>query len=454
MEELDLIQSMKNSSKYLLALTMVVLVTACGTDGNTGANGVEDGSSQFVGATVLKDMNDSYMLNVLKAVDINATNAFGYENAFGYKSVKITYNTVGQDDKPVVASGLLVIPTISEKYKASLASIGKSYSVSMICDNHGTIFTNAEAPTNVEQTTFYPLAVSMSAYAGFAGIYPDYIGYGDSNDVTHPYILKKASARSAVDMIKASIKYMEENGVILNHQLYISGYSEGGYNAMALAQSVENGTIQTVNLMGVAPMAGPYNVEDMANIELNASKRMVIPAFLADLGYSYSHYYSDVNLSDIAVPSLGEFQLAFNGSNDTVPIHIILGLGAVDANGTVTDYGFYTHTTNELFKDSFISDYQNNQNNVMRQKFVENNLDNWTPKSKMNFIQCVNDEIIPFSESNNTYNKFKANGADVTLTPLTAETNTTDIFAHVNCGPAAYTQAVGWFDAIRQGIIK
>ncbi len=442
---------MKNASKYIIALSTAALMSACGVDGNTGENSVEDGSSQLISGTVIDDVNASVMLQVIQSsIDANAT------NAFGYKAVKISYMTVGQDDEAVKASGLLVIPTATEAYKEYLASAGKAFSVSMICDNHGTIFLNSEAPTKVEVTDGmpnYPLAISMTGFAGFAGIYPDYIGFGDSNTTVHPYILKKAAAQNAVDMIKASMKYMQDNGIVLNHQLYVTGYSEGGYNAMATAQSIENGAISNVNLMGVAPMAGPYNVEDLADRELDASHTMVYPAFLGDLAYSYAHYYGDVNLEDIAIPTLAQFQLAFNGYNDTVPIHVILGL----ANGT-TDYGFYTHTADALFKSSFITEYQNNVNNVMRQKFIENNLDSWTPKSKMNFIQCLDDEIIPFSESNNTYNLFKSKGANVTLTgiptsSLSQQQDATHPFVHGNCGREAYGAAVQWFDDIRQGRI-
>ena len=442
---------MKNASKYLIAISALALLSACGTDGNSGANNVEDGSSQFISATVIDDVNASVMLQIVKGIKPDAV------NAFGYKAVKISYMTVGQDDQKVKASGLLVIPTATAEYQAYRASQGMiPFTVSMICDNHGTIFLNSEAPTNVEVADGMPnykLAISMTGLAGFAGIYPDYVGFGDSNSTVHPYILKKAAAQNAVDMIKASMNYMESNGIVLNHQLYVTGYSEGGYNAMATAQSIENGAITDVNLMGVAPMAGPYNVEDLANRELNASHTMVYPAFLGDLAYSYAHYYDDLNLEDIAVPTLGQFQLAFNGYNDTVPIHVILGL----ANGT-TDYGFYTHTADELFKSSFITEYQNDLNNGMRQKFIENNLDTWTPKSKMHFIQCLDDEIIPFSESNNTYNLFKSKGADVTLTgiptsKLSQQQDAGHPFVHANCGREAYGAAVQWFDDIRQGKI-
>lgn len=443
----------QNSSRYLVALSIVALLNACGTGGNTGANSVENGSAQLVSATVVDDINASVMLQVIHAtIDANAT------NAFGYKAVKISYNTVNEDNTPVVASGLLVIPTATDAYQAYRISQGEQpFSVSMLCDNHGTIFADVEAPSNVEvadNQPNYSLAVLETGYAGFAAVLPDYIGFGDSNSTVHPYIMKKASARASLDMIKASMKYMEDNGVVLNHQLYITGYSEGGYVAMALAQKVE-AELGSVNLMGVAPMAGPYNVKDLADIELNATRVMRYPAFLADLAYSYSHYYDDLNLSEIANSHIAEqkFQTAFSGAYDTVPIHVILGL----ADG-VNDYGFYTHTIDELFDTTFLNDYTNNVNAVIKARFEENSLDNWTPKSKMNFIQCVDDEIIPFSESNNTYNKFKANGADVTLTGiptgyLSQQVDAQHPFVHANCGKEAYGAAVQWFAAIRNGDI-
>ena len=451
--ENTLIKSIKKSSKSLLALSMIMFLSACGNDASS-ENKVDTGNTQLVSATVIDDINASTMLAYVKgAIDSNAT------NAFAYKAVKITYNTVNEDDTPVVASGLLVIPTATDAYQAYRASQGLSpFSVSMICENHGTIFADSDAPTKQEIANGkpdYATAVLMTGYAGFASIDPDYIGFGESKGTVHPYIIKKASARASLDMIKASMKYMEDNGIALNHQLYISGYSEGGYIAMATAQKVED-ELSSVNLMGVVPMAGPYNVKDLADIEIDETRTMVYPAFLADLAYSYDHYYGDVNMSEIANSAITfpQFQLAFNGDYDTVAIHTILGL-ADPANG---DYGFYTHKAFELFSTDFINDYQNNANSPVKIRFEENNLDNWVPRSKMNLIQCIDDEIIPFSESQNTYNKFLANGVDVTLTAiptamLSQQQDATHPFVHANCGATAYGAAVKWFAAIRNGDI-
>ena len=448
-----LIQFIKNSSTSLIALSLVVLLSACGDEG-TSENSVDTGSEQLVSASVIDDIDASTILAYVQgSIDPNAT------NAFAYKAVKITYNTVNEDNTPVVASGLLVIPTATEAYQEYRASQGLApFSVSMICENHGTIFADADAPTNKEVSNGVPdyaTAILMTGYAGFASIDPDYIGFGDSKDSVHPYIMKTASARASLDMIKASMKYMEDNGVVLNHQLYITGYSEGGYVAMATAQKVEE-ELGSVNLMGVAPMAGPYNVKDLADIDINATNLMAYPAFLADLMYSYSNYYSDVDLSEVANPAISpaQFQLAFDGDYDTVAIHTILGLADPD-NG---DYGFYTHTGDELFSSTFINDYQNNVNSPIKVRFEENNLDTWVPQSKMNLIQCIDDDIIPFSESNNIYNKFMADGVDVTLTAiptsiLTQQQDATHPFIHANCAPTAYGAAVKWFAAIRNGDI-
>ncbi|MCW8837330.1 MAG: hypothetical protein OQK11_01385, partial [Thiovulaceae bacterium] len=144
----------------------------------------------------------------------------------------------------------------------------------------------------------------------------------------------------------------------------------------------------------------------------------------------------------------------FDGSNINVVIHVALGL----ADGTV-DFGFMTHTADELFKSSFISDYQNNLNSIAREKFIENkSYNNWTPKTKVNLVHCIDDEIIPFSQSQNAFNDLNATGADITLSPiptaaLSQQVDASNPFVHANCATESYGAALQWFDAIRGGQI-
>ncbi len=434
-----------------LAVIFTFMLNGCGGGyGNEGANSV---GSVLKKATLVDDIDNSVMLSIIKTkVDPSAT------DAFGYKAIKIVYRTKDINGKDIDASGLLVIPIATDAYKSYLASKGKSFSVSLVCDNHGTIFLNSEAPSVVEKTNGMPdstLTTVMTGYAGFAVAMPDYVGYGDSKGAVHPYILK-SSAQASLDMIRASIKYMTDNKILFNGQLFISGYSEGGYVSMALAEEIEQKYSNEFQLKGVAPMAGPYDIESLGVYDLNASMKMVYPALLAEVAYSYSKAYSDINISDLVVkPEVFENVPLFGGDYDAVPIHLALGLADLNAS----DYGIGTHYTNELFKDSFINDYQANVNNPVRVLFAENSVYKWKPKTKVMLIQCTQDEIIPFAMSQIAYNYFTNNGTEntsnITLYPITDinQSNKTT-FVHVDCATKAYYTAISWFDKIRKGEIK
>ena len=442
--------------KKNLLSTMVlsaIFFSGCGGSSNEGVNNV---GSNLISATVIDDINASTMLSIVKAkIDPNAL------NAFGYKAIKIVYKTKGQNDEDINASGLLVIPSATKEYNDYRVSQGQSqFSISMICDNHGTIFANDEAPSNVEVENGMPdysVAVAATGYAGFALVAPDYIGYGESNGTVHPYMLEKASARASLDMINAAQRYMTDNNILFNGQLFISGYSQGGYTAMALAKEIEQNHSNQYKIMGLAPMAGPYDLKALADIELDANHTMVYPAFLADLGNGYANYYNnDITLDTILASNIDKttFPTLFNGDYNEYEIHAALGF--------TENLGFNTYKANKLFQDNFINDYQNNANNIFKEKLEENSVYNWTPRTKINLIHCSDDEIIPFSMSQTAYDTFLANGVDssnITLTTLptailSQQQDLTHPFVHANCAKEAYGVALDWFNKIRIGEIK
>ncbi len=438
----------KKVTSLMLSIAAAALFVGCGGIDNTDGNTVGD---NLVSAEVVDDVSPEMMLAVIKK-NINPD----AQNAFGYKAVRIVYNTTDPNGKTVKASGLLVIPSATEAYKQYLASLGKSFSVSSICDNHGTIFKNDEAPTVIEQHNGLPdysTAVLMSGYAGFATIAPDYLGYGESKGTVHPYIMK-SSATASLDMIKASIRYMQDNNVPFNGQLFVSGYSEGGYVAMALAKEIEQNHADEFTLKAVAPMAGPYDVALLGSYVLDAQKPMVVPAFLAEMASSYAHYYSDVNLGDILNPSQAETVVQnnlFGGDYDMYQIHAALGL---TING-----GFGVYPAASLFQTSFINDYHNNADNSVKVHFEENNVyKEWVPKAPVDLIQCETDEVIPFALSSKVaYETLRAAGAPVALSVIDASVvpayngTTVTTLAHSRCAKVAYGEAVKWFNGIRQG---
>jgi len=439
----------------LLAIFLSLIIVACGDIENTEKSVVGD---NLIDSNIINEVSAQTNLAYIKgSIDENAT------NSFSYKSIKIIYMTKNEQDEDIKASGVLTIPTPTPQYVQYLKSLGKSFSISLIVENHGTIFLNIEAPSN-EISTFQSntqkLATLMSGFAGFAVAIPDYIGYGDSKGVNHPYILNKSSARVSIDMLKASTKYLIDNNIVSNGQVYISGYSEGGYIAMATAQELEKNFSSEFQLKGVAPMAGPYDVKALGNIEINATHLMQYPAFLGYLASSYAMTYDDINLNDVLNTSVNRstYDMLFNGSYSNVQIHGALDMVTDTNASTPQGKGFQEYNASKLFDTSFISDYQDTQTNAFKVRLEENSVYDWSPKAKMNLIHCVTDEIIPYTMTTTAYNKFKENlGSEKTLTktliPASYITRT-GLFMHGDCASTAYGAAVKWFAGIRSGEIK
>ncbi len=442
-------KDIKKSSLSLILVSSLAFFAGCSDIDNTGENTV---GNNLVSAEVIDDINASVMLSVVQATIKPDAN-----NAFGYKAVKINYNTVDEMGEDVEASGLLVIPTATPEYQAYRAAMGmQPFSVSMICDNHGTAFLDAEVPSNVEVSNYmpdYPQAVLMTGLAGFAAVLPDYVGYGTSIDSNHPYMLKEASARASLDMIRASVRYMTDTNVVFNTQLYVSGYSQGGFNAMALTQDIEENHNDEFTLMAMAPMAGPYDLVAFGDRTIDASHVMRIPAFLGYVADSYSIAYDDLNLTDLVnETNTTMYHSLFDGTKSSAVIQMSLGL--------TDNYGYMSYTSDALMKISLIDDYQNDLNTglALKNRYAENSTYDWAPKTKVNLIHCVDDEVIPFSMSQTAYDTFTANGSEnITLSPIPSSmippATELDPFVHTRCASTAYGASVEWFAAIRNGDI-
>jgi predicted esterase len=336
---------------------------------------------------------------------------------FGYKAYKIIYNTTYQN-KSVEASGLLVLPTGYEQIEG--------FSLSMVCDAHGTIFNNNDTPTRNYLPNLNPIGAGFAATAGFITIQPDYVGFGESN-ATHPYMLKEPLADSSIDMIQAVIEFAQQNQLPINGQLFLSGYSEGGYVTMATLQDLEENYASTLRVLAAAPMAAPYNM-DLLTQGVFGAEMMAFSPFAGYVAYSYANYYENISLDQLVdSPYLPLFPTLYDGSKSGTEIYMSL-----------------TNYTQELFTSTIISNYFSNPNEAFKVAMVENSIHNWTPKTKMRLYHCDGDNIIPFAFSEEAYANFKANGAnDVELITLSGDD-------HSACASVAYPQVIEWFAYVRE----
>lgn len=170
------------------------------------------------------------------------------DNLFKYQVslYRLTYQTVDGYGKAVTASGVVALPNKGNQVASPLLSF-----------QHGTIFQDKEAPSNDLSAGAPP---TILASLGYITIASDYVGYGASKGKAHPYLLKTPSARAVTDFIKRSATWLRQNNISLNKQLFLTGYSEGGYVTMAAHQAIQAQAVSGLNLTASIPAAGPYHI--------------------------------------------------------------------------------------------------------------------------------------------------------------------------------------------------
>ncbi|SDM47718.1 Prolyl oligopeptidase family protein [Oryzisolibacter propanilivorax] len=161
---------------------------------------------------------------------------------------RLTYLTEDKDGTLVRASGLVALP-----------DKGANAASPVIGYQHATTFQNDNAPSRKLEPAEPPIVL---ASLGYIVVAPDYVGFGESNARTHPYLQAHPTARAVLDMLTAAQTWRRQNAVADTGQLYLVGYSEGGYATMAAQREMErSGHPLLAQLQASVPGAGPYDVQ-------------------------------------------------------------------------------------------------------------------------------------------------------------------------------------------------
>jgi hypothetical protein len=101
------------------------------------------------------------------------------------KIYEITYKTKNFDGTDIVASGIVLIPDVSQ-------------AASMVSIQHGTALSDQDVPTTFAAYAEPALVGPLFAGQGYITVMADYIGYGSSKAVPHPYEHRASLGSSVV----------------------------------------------------------------------------------------------------------------------------------------------------------------------------------------------------------------------------------------------------------------
>ncbi|WP_439679352.1 lipase family protein [Embleya sp. MST-111070] len=166
---------------------------------------------------------------------------------YGVVTYVVVYRTIDAAGRPTVASGLVAVPRGGPRTQRVLAF------------EHGTTVEKVGAPSGerADDNRAFPL---FYAGAGYFTVAPDYLGLG-MGPGRHPYDHAASEASASVDLLRAAREAARREGVRLDARVLVTGFSQGGHAAMALAKALDAGADPRLNLGGLAPASGPYDLE-------------------------------------------------------------------------------------------------------------------------------------------------------------------------------------------------
>ncbi|NPA37621.1 MAG: hypothetical protein GXO47_12325 [Chlorobi bacterium] len=401
--------SMVEKNFLFRVLFVALFLSAFGCNNNDTEEPVSVSRGDLVSSEYLSGYTAAVVSGILKAADIEVDIEIKYD----VDVYSVVYLTPGKDDNTLLlASGAVMVPKGDDEFSALAFQHGTETRRDLVASENPMVV--AEGVVGI-----------VSASAGFVTFVPDYLGMGIS-EMLHPYLHHRLSAGPVLDIIRAGKIFCEQNGITLIGDLYLGGYSEGGYVTLAAQEEIEKLSSFGFELIASSPQAGPYDLTGTVDhyIEIDEYPE---PAFMAFLLTAYDDVYGWDRINDIfKQPYAAMMYDLFDGTHR---------IGEISSQ--------LPSKISDLLTESFIDGYKNGTDTYFQDAVNENTSLDWCPKAKTRFYHSNADEVVPYENMLNAVEKFRENGADG------IEMVTIDGLSHGDAGVVAVTGMIEWFDSLR-----
>lgn len=294
---------------------------------------------------------------------------------YAFKAYRIVYKTKDLDNNEIQASGAVLIPITSEKLAIA------SY-------QHGTIRSDSEAPSNFAENSEAGLLGSLIASIGYVVSMPDYLGYGASKQIPHPYEHRKSLATASIDMLRAVKEFCRIEKVNLNDRLFLTGYSEGGFATMSMQKMMEEEFASEFKITASVLGAGAYNKTAFSKYVAAQNTNLTFINYYVWVLQTYNNVYK------LNRP-LSAFFTEPNATN-------------IQQRGVFTNIDL---NPQQLFTPSFRNGIINGTDVEFLNTLKDNDVFDWRPKTPMLLVHGKDDDFVIPLNSQTAYNAMQARGA-------------------------------------------
>lgn len=265
----------------------------------------------------------------------------------------------------------------------------------MILVSHYTVGSNAEAPSNSFSLE------GILVQQGYGLVIPDYIGYGVTSHMAHPYLVMDLTARNVVDMYLAVRPWLEAVGRAPEKpEIILMGYSQGGANTMAVQHLIEmeyayDTHPQRIDIHRVFAGGGPYDVK--ATYE-----RFII---------------TDTADYPVAVPLVVQGMII--GNNLSIRMSDMMqGWLCVKVDPWINSKKYCTHLLNSLIgtkvtHEMLTKEAMDQKSDKVAELYKAMNANsiisyNWQPEAPVYMMHSMDDETVPYANASTAKNKWKS----------------------------------------------
>eukprot|EP00039_Didymoeca_costata_P033219 m.41356 g.41356 ORF g.41356 m.41356 type:complete len:636 (-) comp9757_c0_seq2:9-1916(-) len=344
-------------------------------------------------------------------------------------------------------TGLLIVPVglpVEQEMLGAIFFHGTGTKSNEVPSNSFGCNRGVSHPCHPEYSLLASVGALAAAAQGSVGLAPDGIGYGDSlTSEPYPYLIEDAYGISGFSLLAAAKLFVSSNmSMTMRTSVVSSGYSEGGYGALALHRLSESNKFETeFSVSKSIPAGGPYDLagsQMCSIIQENSIFNTIFPAYYALVGLAYDDFYNMSVLNGTLDSTMRNTIL--NGTLDVLSagqLTQIAGGGVavrVIEDSSTTNIRNYC-SDNLTSVDEFLDQLQNNTLTS-----------GWTPPAdSIDLCHFQSDKIVPKSH----FDALTSNFPDAIASSLLVTSGcSTHITCAVACAPFMFESLITQFNSM------
>lgn len=217
----------------------------------------------------------------------------------GVDLYRVTYWTQDETENLVTATGLLSRP------RGTAANAVLSW-------HHGTSVTRHLVPSKPTPDEGVLASIAFAGH-GYLLLAPDYVGLGGSL-LPHPYYHAPTAAANIRDLIKAAQTLYGASQKAWPKRLFMTGFSQGGYNTFAALRDLQRTPLPDVALTAAASIGAPFDLAGFSFPNALKGEAQSASLYLAYIINSYARIYDEPLESVLREPFATHVPQIFSGN--------------------------------------------------------------------------------------------------------------------------------------------